>query len=87
MNIPEARLESRYRRLDHVEPDPRRPRRHSRKQIQQLAGSSETCRFAVPMLPGSAERCQQPFDGFARHAGSPRSLAEIAGATEVVDAA
>ena len=87
MNIPEARLESRYRRLDHVEPDPRQPHRHSRKQIQQLAGSIETCRIAVPRLPGSPESCQQLFDGFARHAGSPRPLDEIAGATEVVDAA
>jgi hypothetical protein len=85
MNIPEARLAIRYRRTDHLEPDPRTPRRHSRKQIKQLARSSETYRFAVPALRGpTLNRSQELLDGFARHPEDSRTLAC---AMEVADAA
>src|SRR5712671_4339500 len=50
MSIAEARLEIRYRRIDDLKPDPRNPRQHTRKQIQQLARSIETFGFTVPAL-------------------------------------
>src|SRR5438477_2526861 len=39
-----------HRRIDELKPDPRNPRRHSRKQIKQLARSIETFGFTVPAL-------------------------------------
>jgi uncharacterized protein YciW len=45
------RLEIVYRRIDDLTPDPKNPRRHSRKQIKQLARSIET--FGLPSRPSS----------------------------------
>src|ERR1700686_2177542 len=50
MNISEARLEIRYRRIDHLKPDPRSPRQHTRKQIKQLARSIKELGFRIPIL-------------------------------------
>jgi ParB/RepB/Spo0J family partition protein len=50
MNIAEARLQIRYRRIDEVKPDPRSPRRHTRKQIKQLARSIKELGFRIPIL-------------------------------------
>jgi DNA modification methylase len=44
------RLQISYRRIDQLKPDPRNPRRHSRKQTKQLARSIETFGFTVPAL-------------------------------------
>jgi hypothetical protein len=88
MNIPEARLATRSRRIDHLEPDPRKPHRHSHRQVTQLAHSTETYRLVVPTIPGATfGRSQQLFEGFVRDAGQSRTLADRACATEVTDAA
>lgn len=39
-----------YRRIDELKPDPANPRRHSKKQIRQIARSIETFGFNVPVL-------------------------------------
>ena len=50
MNIQQARLEIRYRRIDELKPDPRNPRQHTRKQIKQLARSIAAFGYTVPAL-------------------------------------
>jgi DNA modification methylase len=39
-----------YRRIDELKPDPANPRRHSKKQIRQIARSIQTFGFIVPIL-------------------------------------
>ena len=39
-----------YRRIDELKPDPANPRRHSKKQIRQIANSIEAFGFIVPIL-------------------------------------
>jgi DNA modification methylase len=39
-----------YRRIDDLKPDPVNPRRHSKKQIRQIANSIQTFGFNVPLL-------------------------------------
>jgi ParB-like chromosome segregation protein Spo0J len=39
-----------YRAIDQLKPDPANPRRHSKKQIRQIANSIKTFRFNVPVL-------------------------------------
>ena len=39
-----------YRAIDELIPDPANPRRHSRKQIRQIASSIEVFGFNVPIL-------------------------------------
>src|SRR5689334_450266 len=39
-----------YRRIDELKPDPANPRRHSKKQIRQIARSIEAFGFNVPVL-------------------------------------
>src|SRR5712671_1261260 len=39
-----------YRRIDTLKPDPTNPRRHTKKQIRQIADSIETFDFNVPIL-------------------------------------
>src|SRR5436190_20770125 len=39
-----------YRRIEELVPDPTNPRRHSKKQIRQIANSIETFGFNVPVL-------------------------------------
>jgi len=39
-----------YRRIEALKPDPANPRRHSKKQIRQIANSIETFGFNVPIL-------------------------------------
>jgi hypothetical protein len=39
-----------YRRVDDLNPDPRNPRHHSKKQIRQIARSIETFGFIMPIL-------------------------------------
>ena len=50
MVIQEKRLEIRYQRIDNLKPAPHNPRRHTRKQIKQLARSIETFGFTFPAL-------------------------------------
>ena len=39
-----------HRRIDEIEPDAANPRRHSKKQIRQIAASIEAFGFIVPIL-------------------------------------
>jgi len=39
-----------YRRIDTLKPDPANPRRHTKRQIRQIADSIETFDFNVPIL-------------------------------------
>jgi ParB-like chromosome segregation protein Spo0J len=39
-----------YRTIDQLKPDPANPRRHSKKQIRQIANSIEAFGFNVPVL-------------------------------------
>src|SRR5437588_12036056 len=39
-----------YRQIDQLTPDPANPRRHSKKQIRQIADSIKTFGFNVPVL-------------------------------------
>jgi DNA modification methylase len=39
-----------YRRIDDLKPDPANPRRHTKKQIRQIANSIQTFGFNVPLL-------------------------------------
>ena len=39
-----------FRRVDQLKPDPTNPRRHSRNQIRQIAGSIQALGFNVPVL-------------------------------------
>ena len=39
-----------YRPIDQLKPDPANPRRHSKKQIRQIANSIEAFGFNVPIL-------------------------------------
>src|SRR5438045_8794409 len=39
-----------YRAIDQIKPDPGNPRRHTRKQIRQIADSIATFGFNVPIL-------------------------------------
>ena len=39
-----------YRRIDTLQPDPANPRRHSKKQIRQIAESIKVFGFNVPIL-------------------------------------
>src|SRR5438309_9181620 len=39
-----------YRRIEDLKPDPANPRRHSKKQIRQIADSINTFGFNVPIL-------------------------------------
>src|SRR6516164_6733976 len=43
-------LEVIYRRIDQLKPDPANPRRHSKKQVRQIANSIEAFGFNVPVL-------------------------------------
>ena len=43
-------MEITYRPLDGLKPDPANPRRHSKKQIRQIANSIKTFGFNVPVL-------------------------------------
>jgi hypothetical protein len=45
-----ARMLIVYRSIDELIPDPANPRRHSRKQIRQIASSIEVFGFNVPIL-------------------------------------
>src|SRR5215469_9062796 len=47
---PSARLQIVYRGIDDLEPDPGNPRRHSKKQIRQIADSIKAFGFNVPIL-------------------------------------
>ena len=44
------RIEVVYRPIDQLRPDPKNARRHSRKQIRQVADSIQTFGFNVPIL-------------------------------------
>jgi DNA modification methylase len=48
--ILKPRIEIVYRPIDQLQPDPRNARRHSRKQVQQIANSIEAFGFNVPIL-------------------------------------
>ena len=39
-----------YRRIDTLKPDPANPRRHTKRQIRQIAESIKTFDFNVPIL-------------------------------------
>src|SRR5436190_13440159 len=41
-----------YRRITELKPDPANPRRHTKKQIRQIADSIKTFGFNVPILVG-----------------------------------
>jgi ParB-like chromosome segregation protein Spo0J len=43
-------LEITYRLVDGLKPDPANPRRHSKKQVRQIANSIQTFGFNVPVL-------------------------------------
>jgi ParB/RepB/Spo0J family partition protein len=43
-------LNIQYRRIDTLQPDPANPRRHSRKQLEQIAESIKVFDFIVPVL-------------------------------------
>ena len=47
---PNLRLTIIYRRIEDLKPDPANPRRHSKKQIRQIADSIKTFGFNVPIL-------------------------------------
>jgi DNA modification methylase len=47
---PNLRLRIIYRRIEDLKPDPANPRRHSKKQIRQIADSIRTFGFNVPIL-------------------------------------
>src|SRR5712672_1495325 len=47
---PNLRLMIIYRRIEDLKPDPANPRRHSKKQIRQIADSIKTFGFNVPVL-------------------------------------
>ena len=47
---PSARLQIVYRRIDQLKPDPANPRRHSKKQVRQIADSIKVFEFNVPIL-------------------------------------
>jgi len=45
-----SNLNIQYRRIDTLQPDPANPRRHSKKQLKQIANSIEVFDFIVPVL-------------------------------------
>jgi ParB-like chromosome segregation protein Spo0J len=45
-----SNLNIQYRRIDTLQPDPANPRRHSRKQLKQIAESIKVFDFIVPVL-------------------------------------
>ena len=45
-----ANLKIVYRRIDALKPDPANPRRHTKRQIRQIADSIEAFDFNVPIL-------------------------------------
>ena len=45
-----SNLNIRYRRIDTLQPDPANPRRHTKKQLKQIANSIEVFDFIVPVL-------------------------------------
>ena len=47
---PSARLQIVYRGIDQLKPDPANPRRHSKKQVRQIADSIRVFNFNVPIL-------------------------------------
>ena len=47
---PSARLQIVDRRIDQLKPDPANPRRHSKKQVRQIADSIRVFNFNVPIL-------------------------------------
>ena len=47
---PGAPLNIVYRRIEELRPDPANPRRHTKKQIRQIAHSIKTFGFNVPIL-------------------------------------
>jgi hypothetical protein len=55
-NSSKTRIELRiaYRRIDDLKPDPANPRRHTRKQVRQIAESIKAFGFNVPIL---IDRC------------------------------
>jgi DNA modification methylase len=64
-----------YRRIEELKPNPANPRRHSKKQIQQIADSIKTFRFNVPIL---IDRDGKIVGGHGRWLACP-----LAGITEV----
>ena len=48
--IATPRITVTYRRIDDLKPDPTNPRRHSKKQVQQIKNSIKTFGFIVPIL-------------------------------------
>ena|ERR1700730_8346601 len=64
-----------YRRIEELKPDPANPRRHTKKQIRQIADSIKTFDFNVPILIDGEDNIV---------AGHGRSLAcRLLGITEV----
>ena len=59
-----------YRRIDELKPDPANPRRHSKKQIRQIADSIEAFGFNVPIL---IDRDGNVIAGSWPAAGLPRA--------------
>jgi hypothetical protein len=92
-----------YRTTDQLKPDPSNPRRHSRKQIRQIASSIATFGFNVPILidgegkviaghdPAYVDtivrRWQALTGGSARHGASGSSFDDLAREAEIANAA
>jgi len=53
--IRNPRIEIVYRPINQLTPDPRNARRHSRKQVRQIADSIEAFGFSVPTGSGATE--------------------------------
>jgi len=53
---PSHDLEIRYQAIDNLRPNPKNPRTHTRKQIDQLAASISTFGWTVPILIDAADR-------------------------------
>jgi DNA modification methylase len=64
-----------YRRTDRLKPDPANPRRHSKKQVRQIANSIQDFGFNVPIL---TDRCGTVIAGHGR-----QLAAKLLGMTEV----
>jgi ParB-like chromosome segregation protein Spo0J len=52
-----------YRLIDDLKPDPANPRRHSKKQIRQIANSLKTFGFNVPILIDGDNGCSPLASG------------------------
>ena len=72
---PGAPLNIVYRRLEALKPDPANPRRHTKKQIRQIADSIKTFGFNVPIL---VDRDNKIIAGHGRHdAGRLLGMSEV----------